>query len=39
MSLEQTWDLVSRELWLLVTVEEEARSHSRHGTMAEGTLS
>ena len=38
MSLDQTWDLVSGELWLLVPVEEEACMHSRHGAKAEGTL-
>ena len=31
MSLDQTQDLVSGELWLLVPVEEEACMHSRHG--------
>ena len=39
MSLDQTWDLVSGELWFLVPVEEEAYIHSRHGAKAEGTLS
>ena len=39
MSLDQTWDLVSGELWLLVPVEEEVCIHSRHGAKAEGTLS
>lgn len=39
MSLDQTRDLVSGELWLLVPVEEEACMHSRHGAKAEGTLS
>ena len=39
MSLEQTWELVSGELWFLVPVEEEAHIRSSHGAMAEGTLS
>ena len=39
MSLRQTGDLASGELWLLVPVEEETHFHSRHGAKAEGTLS
>ena len=39
MSLDQTWDLVNAELWLLVPLEEEVCIHSSHGAKAEGTLS
>ena len=39
MSLDQTRDLISEELWLLVPAEEEAYIHSRHRAKVEGTLS